>query len=147
MITINSPSVQIADFIMQRTGSTGNTLGPAAPAPAPPLPVKRKASIYFPLQQFVLFKDVVADLKTKVMTKVSAMIANASDGGGTPSPSPDELDSLASLLDTLSQTSRYHASTISGGQLAGVLYLALKWTNNDCLFPCYDGERLNCVLV
>lgn len=135
---------QIADYIRQRAGETGPTLGgaangasnggySAAPAPMDTTPTYE----HLPMRGFKFF-DAGVDKKGlgKVLQKIGEFNAQVSN----PLSSADQ-ESLDSLCDTLSITNRYHSTTISNVELVPLRTMIVQWDASHA-FPALDLARM-----
>lgn len=142
---------QIADYIRQRTGESGPTLGggaatggsstaAAAPSSAPtPMEVSPSYD-HLPMKGYKTFEAGV-DKKglTKVVTKIRELNNNVSSNNQlSSSEANDELDTLST---TLSITNRYHSTTISDVELATIHKMITKWDAKNA-FPALDLARM-----
>lgn len=144
---------QIADYIQQRTGESGPTLGgsgggggggPSYSAPTStvaPTPMDITPTYnYLPMQGYKIF-DAGIDKKglAKVVSKVREFNA-AVDSSNTLSAS-EASDVLDSLSNTLSVTNRYHSSIISDMELATIHKMITSWGAKQA-FPALDLARM-----
>ena len=136
---------QIADYIRQRAGETGPTLGAggggarAAPsAPAPP-EATTPAFDHLPMRGYKVFD---AGVDKKGLDKVLAKIREFNDAvpAGSKLAPGEAGDVLDALSATLSVTNRYHASTISDAELAVIRKMVTRWEAGRA-FPALDLAR------
>lgn len=142
---------QIADYIRQRSGETGPTLGgtsnggssngggSAAAAAAAPMAVDTTPNYeHLPMKGYKFF-DAGVDKKglTKVLHKIGEFNASVSS---KPLSSADQ-ESLDSLADTLSITNRYHSTTVSNLELAPLTTMIVEWDASHA-FPALDLARM-----
>ncbi|OQS03279.1 phospholipase A-2-activating protein [Thraustotheca clavata] len=125
---------QIADFITQQSGSyhapvLGETSTTSSSAPLPFL------STYFPVKTYASFDSTkVAKLHSTVVQFNSAVPPNAALSNA-------ELETLTSLITTLTQTSFYHSSQVSSTEVNVVLKMVELWPAAN-VFPALDLCRL-----
>mmetsp|Transcript_25452 Transcript_25452/g.54765 ORF Transcript_25452/g.54765 Transcript_25452/m.54765 type:complete len:867 (+) Transcript_25452:108-2708(+) len=143
---------QIADYIRQRTGESGPTLGSSA-APgggagnsgasssSAPTPMEVTPSYnHLPMKGYKVF-DAGVDKKglTKVVAKIREINNNVSSNNQLPSSEANDV--LDTLSATLSTTNRYHSTTISDIELAIIHKMITKWDAKDA-FPALDLARM-----
>jgi phospholipase A-2-activating protein len=136
---------QIADYIRQRAGETGPTLGAGggggAPVPpsAPAFAGGTPAFDHLPMRGYKIFD---AGVDKNGLGKVLSKIREFNDDVPTdqklvPSEANDLLNTLST---TLSVTNRYHASTISDAELAIIHKMITRWDAKHA-FPALDLAR------
>ena len=147
---------QIADYIRQRAGESGPTLGgggsasgtgagggggAATLAMAQPTPME-VTPIYdhVPMKGYKIFD---AGVDKKGLTKVLAKIREFNNAvSSTKQLSSNEAnDVLDTLATTLSITNRYHSSTISDMELATIHKMVTQWDAKH-VFPALDLARM-----
>ena len=144
---------QIADYIRQRAGESGPTLGSTgacatngsggsgpsyASEPAVPMDFSPTYD-YLPMKGYKTFET---GIDTKGLTKVIQKIREFNDS--VPSnqlSSNDAGQALDSLANTLSVTNRYHSSTISLAELTPLHTMILRWDSKHA-FPALDLARI-----
>jgi phospholipase A-2-activating protein len=134
---------QIADYIRQRAGETGPTLGGAsagtsngghsAPAPMDITPTYE----HLPMKGYNFFD---AGVDKKSLGKVVQKILEFNEQSSNPLSSADQ-ESLNTLCDTLSITNRYHSTTISNLELVPLRTMILEWGASHS-FPALDLARM-----
>ncbi|KDO19819.1 hypothetical protein SPRG_14681 [Saprolegnia parasitica CBS 223.65] len=124
---------EIADFITAQSGSyQAPVLGSAAPPPTTPAAF---ASTFFPVKSYSSFDSTkVAKLHSTVV-QFNAAVAPAV------ALTDAELETLATLLTTLTQTSYYHSSQVSSTQVDVALKMVEHWPAAH-VFPSLDVCRL-----
>ena len=152
---------QIADYIRQRAGDSGPTLGMAGGAESgsaqmsssggagsgsgsgstdtvpmdisPPAPTYR----HLPMRGYKAFESG-AETKVlfKIMSKIREFNASLTTNLSTP-----ELSALDGLCSTLASTSRYHATLVSDLELSALAKIIQCW-DADRVFPALDLCRL-----
>ena len=142
---------QIADYIRQRAGETGPTLGAggvtnavssgtAPPSSGPALLEATTPTFeHLPMRGYKVFD---AGVDKKGLGKVLSKIREFNDAVPTdrklgPGEAGDVLDALSS---TLSVTNRYHATTISDAELEIVHKMVTRW-DVEHAFPALDLAR------
>jgi len=158
---------QIADYIRQRAGVTGPTLGgggggggaaaavggggggsgsggtfpSSLPTTTAPMEVTPTYD-HLPMKGYKIFDGGV---ETKVLTKVVSKIRELNDTVITPSThrltSNEANEVLDALSTTLSITNRYHSSTISDIELAVLHKMITQWDVKSA-FPALDLARM-----
>ncbi|GKY98461.1 hypothetical protein MPSEU_000803400 [Mayamaea pseudoterrestris] len=131
---------QIADYITQRSGHAGVTLGgPAGGFSGGSMPsavtgVPFAAYNYLPMKTYKVF-DLSEKQAATTMEKMKAKIEVVGN------LSNDQLASLSSLMNTLQATSRYHASEISDAELQVILVILNTFPPAEA-FPALDLGRM-----
>mmetsp|Transcript_37749 Transcript_37749/g.81452 ORF Transcript_37749/g.81452 Transcript_37749/m.81452 type:complete len:867 (-) Transcript_37749:151-2751(-) len=149
---------QIADYIRQRAGDSGPTLGmggagggggggasgaapgysssSSAPSPMEVTPIYE----HLPMKGYKIF-DSGIDKKglTKVIAKIREFNSAIPSGDALSSNEAGEI--LDSLSNTLAVTNRYHSSTVSDAELAVVRKIIAKWGTKH-VFPVLDLARI-----
>jgi len=131
----NNYRAQIADWIIQRTGSSATTIdasGGGGGAYTNPN-VFRFSKLS---RGFVSYDDIVADFKNKAFNKVAEFNALESNR-----LSEAELASVQSVMSTLSETSWYHSSKIDKAGCAAIIKIVQSFDSSR-LFPVFDILRL-----
>lgn len=156
---------QIADYIRQRAGETGTTLGgggggggrsgasaTANPSTVPttttttttaPMEVVTPTYNHLPMRGYKIFDGGV---DTKGLAKVVSKIRELNDTVVDPSStlrltSSEAKDTLDTLSTTLSITNRYHSSSISAVELAVLHKMVTQWDAKHA-FPALDLARM-----
>jgi phospholipase A-2-activating protein len=139
---------EIADYIRQRAGDAGPTLGMGAPSSnghggygaTTPATVPMEMSYdHLPMRGYKVFD---AGVDKKGLTKVVQKILEFNQEISCNQLSPAEIgDSLESLTNTLSITNRYHSSTISTSELLPLRKMILEWDASHA-FPALDLARM-----
>ncbi|OQR86756.1 phospholipase A-2-activating protein [Achlya hypogyna] len=126
---------EIADFITAQSGSyQAPVLGSSASAPAAVSP-QAFASAFFPVKTYGSFDSTkVAKLHATVVQFNTAVAPEMALTGS-------ELDLLAALLTTLTQTSYYHSSKVTTDQVRVALKMVEHWPAAQ-VFPALDVCRL-----
>ena len=145
---------QIADYIRQRAGETGPTLGGTSnnggssngsnasgggSGAAIPMAMDTTPNYqHLPMNGYKFF-DAGVDKKglTKVLQKIGEFNASVSS---KPLSSADQ-ESLDSLAETLSITNRYHSTTVSNVELAPLSAMIVEWDVTHA-FPALDLARM-----
>ncbi|KAL3823743.1 hypothetical protein ACHAXA_004836 [Cyclostephanos tholiformis] len=139
---------QIADYIRQRAGGTGPTLGVGdaghsgmAPSPSMLAPAEAMTPTFdhLPMRGYKVFD---AGVDKKGLGKVVSKIREFNDAVPTDRKLAlgEASDVLDALSTTLSVTNRYHASTISDAELEIVHKMVTQW-DVDHVFPALDLAR------
>ena len=118
---------EIADYIQQRVGTSG---GPTIGAPSSTTAVAPAVYQHLPMRGFKYFDLTKATNFDKMLTKI----------GEVGQLSETEMTTLKELTDTLSQTSRYHATKVDPAAFK-VLEKMLSWEPAQA-FPALDLARL-----
>lgn len=134
---------QIADYIRQRAGDTGPTLGGVATgASSGGYSVSEPMNVvptyeHLPMRGYKFF-DAGVDKKGlgKVVQKIDEFNAQVAK----PLSSADQ-ESLQTLCDTLSITNRYHSTTISNLELVPLRTMIVEWDASHA-FPALDLARM-----
>eukprot|EP00804_Cyclotella_cryptica_P003849 CCRYP_015725-RA/>CCRYP_015725-RA protein AED:0.13 eAED:0.13 QI:658/1/1/1/0.5/0.33/3/49/678 len=139
---------EIADYIRQRAGDSGPTLGMGAPSsnggfgaatPAPVAVPMEMSYDHLPMRGYKVFD---AGVDKKGVSKVVQKIREFNQEVSCNQLSSDEVgDSLDSLTNTLCITNRYHSSTISTTELLPLRKMILKWDVSHA-FPALDLARM-----
>ncbi len=147
---------QIADYIRQRAGESGPTLGggrgggasaaAAGGGVAVPTSVTMEVDTptyyHLPMKGYKIFDG---GIDSKGLTKVVSKIRELNDTVVVPSThrltSNEAKDVLDSLSTTLSMTNRYHASSISTIELAVLHKVVTQWDARHA-FPALDLARM-----
>ncbi|KAL7487245.1 hypothetical protein ACHAW6_012846 [Cyclotella cf. meneghiniana] len=139
---------QIADYIRQRAGDAGPTLGMETPstnggcgaAAPPPATVPMEISYqHLPMRGYKVFD---AGVDKKGLTKVLQKIREFNQEISCNQLSPNEIgEPLDSLTNTLCITNRYHSSTISTVELLPLRKMILEWDASHA-FPALDLARI-----
>lgn len=134
---------QIADYVRQRVGDAGVSLGGAAapttasssssPSAAPPAKL-RKVYDHIPMKGYVSFE---ASDPAKMLVKIVQKLRETDD----PDDDVDDFAPIEDLRAVLSATSRYHASSVD---VASLHSLARRIARRplSALFPALDLARL-----
>eukprot|EP00584_Thalassiosira_punctigera_P002736 CAMPEP_0172529212 /NCGR_PEP_ID=MMETSP1067-20121228/3349_1 /TAXON_ID=265564 ORGANISM="Thalassiosira punctigera, Strain Tpunct2005C2" /NCGR_SAMPLE_ID=MMETSP1067 /ASSEMBLY_ACC=CAM_ASM_000444 /LENGTH=857 /DNA_ID=CAMNT_0013313225 /DNA_START=63 /DNA_END=2636 /DNA_ORIENTATION=+ len=141
---------QIADYIRQRAGESGPTLGmgggvagapvhsasSSVPAPMEVTPMYE----HLPMKGYKIFD---AGVDKKGLTKVLAKIREFNSAvPAADALSPNEADGiLDSLANTLAITNRYHSSKVSDAELVTIRKMILGWDAKHA-FPALDLARM-----
>lgn len=151
---------QIADYIRQRAGESGPTLGSTggvggggyagatngssgngpsyASEPAVPMDFSPTYD-YLPMKGYKTFET---GIDTKGLTKVIQKIREFNDSvSSNQLSSNDAGQALDSLANTLSVTNRYHSSTVSLAELTPLHTMILRWDSKHA-FPALDLARI-----
>ncbi len=137
---------QIADYIRTRVGQDGYvpTIGAeesgnsGAPSPMDYTPTPAPTYQHLPMKGYKSFET---GTEMKTLTKVSKKIAEFNTALNT-NLSQDELSNvLGNLLETISATNRYHATTVSDHELQILLKMMKQWSLVH-IFPALDLARL-----
>ena len=147
---------QIADYIRQRAGESGPTLGggsggggptaaysaasSSSSAAHPPIPMEVTPTYeYLPMKGYKVFD--VPDKKglSKVVTKIREFNDTVSSSDQLTSNEGNDI--LDTLSTTLSITNRYHSSTISDMELAVLHKMVTQWDAKH-VFPALDLARM-----
>ena len=148
---------QIADYIRQRAGESGPTIGmeggsaaatngggsgmgaPSyAPEPAVPMDITSTYE-YLPMKGYKTFET---GIDTKGLSKVIQKIREFNDSVPSNQLSAGESgETLDSLANTLSTTNRYHSSKISLVELAPLHTMICRWDATHA-FPAIDLARI-----
>ncbi|KAL7552986.1 hypothetical protein ACHAWF_016226 [Thalassiosira exigua] len=147
---------QIADYIRQRAGESGPTLGAgggggsggdaggassySAPAPAPTPMEVTPTYDHLPMKGYKAF-DAGIDKKGlgKVLAKIRELNGDAPESRKLTSREAGEV--LDSLAATLAVTNRYHSSSVSDMELAVIHKMATTWDAKR-IFPALDLARM-----
>jgi len=145
---------QIADYIRQRAGESGPTIGMGGGSAAATSGGGRGPSYasepvvsmditptydYLPMKGFKTFET---GIDTKGLSKVIQKIREFNDSVSSNQLSAGEAgESLDSLANTLSITNRYHSSTISLAELAPLHTMICRWDATRA-FPAIDLARI-----
>jgi phospholipase A-2-activating protein len=132
---------QIADYIRQRAGASGPTLGmegASGGGSGYPSPMEVSPSYdHLPMRGYKIFD---AGVDKRGLSKVIQKIHEFSDKADDPLSSSDK-GSLESLCDTLAITNRYHSSAISPSELMPIRNMILGW-GASLAFPALDLARM-----
>ena len=148
---------QIADYIRQRAGESGPTIGMGGNTAAttsnggsgmgttsyssePAVPMEVTPSYdYLPMKGYKTFET---GMDKKGLSKVIQKIREFNDCVSTNQLSSSEAgETLDSLASTLSVTNRYHSSTISLAEVANIHTMILQWGVTHA-FPAIDLARI-----
>lgn len=141
---------QIADYIRQRAGESGPTLGggnAAAPTiyepePNGPTPMETEPTLAYAHLPMKGYKTFDAGIDKKGLTKVVQKIREFNNSVTSNQLSPNESEHLLdSLSITLATTNRYHSSTVSTAELAIIHKMITHWDAAHS-FPALDLARM-----
>ena len=136
---------QIADYIRTRVGQDGYvpTIGTEESRNGTPAPMDYTATPSPSYQHLPMkgYKSFETGTEMKTLMKVSKKIAEFNTALNS-NLSQDELTNvLGNLLETISATSRYHATTVSDAELQILLKMMKQWSLVH-VFPAMDLARL-----
>eukprot|EP00581_Thalassiosira_minuscula_P019963 CAMPEP_0183713124 /NCGR_PEP_ID=MMETSP0737-20130205/8078_1 /TAXON_ID=385413 /ORGANISM="Thalassiosira miniscula, Strain CCMP1093" /LENGTH=848 /DNA_ID=CAMNT_0025941873 /DNA_START=41 /DNA_END=2590 /DNA_ORIENTATION=- len=145
---------EIADYIRQRAGESGPTLGGggggggggassyAAPSSSVPAPMEGVTPTYdhLPMRGYKIFG---AGVDNKGLTKVLGKVRefNAAVASDKQLTSMEAVDVLDSLVSTLAVTNRYHSSSVSDVELGAISKMITGWGPKHA-FPALDLARM-----
>ncbi len=136
---------QIADYIRTRVGQDGYvpTIGVEDSANGTASPMDYKATPpptykHLPMKGYKSFET---GTEMKSLTKVSKKIAEFNTALNSNLSSEELTNVLGKLLETISSTNRYHATTVSDKELQILLKMMQQWSLVH-VFPAMDLARL-----
>eukprot|EP01038_Epipyxis_sp_PR26KG_P006801 gene6801-9316_t len=135
---------QIADWIVARAGKDVPTIGQSSSVSntsnynyVPSVPATKTFSSI--LSVYAIFEDIPP--RTKIFSKIQEFNSIYSEDTNK-SLSNDDLNAIDTILATLSNTSRYHATTVTSDQLRSTYKCIQMWDDVSQLFPAYDIFRM-----
>lgn len=146
---------QIADYVTQRAGQAGPTLGGGAAAggatgagsapgtaAATPAAVPARTYAHLPVRGYKSFEAGTSPATlAKIVAKAREFAAAATPEGGAAAAAAALGPALDSLAGTLAETSRYHATQVSDEELMALAAMLEGWDGTRS-FPAADLARL-----